>query len=338
MQAELRRSVLTSSALLLAYVCALGACASDTQPANAGGSSGTGGNAGISGSAAGSAGDGEQTLDSAQWPMPNSPGLGLPNPASYDSTTPGLVHDLVTGLDWLQDPGIELYSRADAIARCADLSFAGSEDWRVPEFIELVSLFDVVPNEADPLDPIYISPTFKAEGRFWSMNAVNGSGLGRLLDFTAAGCGTSEVCSIGVAGSADAALGGAFCVRGAKPPATTARYEVSDTQVEDLRTGLTWFSVPVNVQTGAYSDALNACDALGNGARLPSITELLSILVPILDKNAFPDWPANCVRVEQLDHPRKAGHVLGRGHRRRDQSRAIDQPQSRAVRSLRLAA
>lgn len=251
--------------------------------------------AGISGSAAGMAGDGElgeQTLDSAQWPMPNSPGLGLPNPASYDSTTPGLVHDLVTGLDWLQDPGIELYSRADAIARCADLSFAGSEDWRVPEFIELVSLFDAVPNEADPLDPIYISPTFEAEGRFWSMNAVNGSGLGRLLDFTAAGCGTSEVCSIGVAGSADAALGGAFCVRGGKPPATTARYEGSDTQVEDLRTGLTWFSVPATVQTGAYSDALQACEALGNGARLPSITELLSILVPLLDKKAFPGWPA----------------------------------------------
>ena len=248
--------------------------------------------AGISGSA----GDdelGEQALDSAQWPVPNSPGLGLPNPASYDSTTPGLVHDLVTGLDWLQDPGIELYSRADAIARCAELSFAGFDDWRVPEFIELVSLFDVVPNEADPLDPIYISPTFTAEGRFWSMNALNGSGLGRLLDFTAAGCGTSDVCSIGVAGSAAAALGGAFCVRSGKPPATTARYEGSDTQVEDLRTGLTWFSVPATVQTGAYSDALQACEALGNGARLPSITELLSILVPILDKNAFPGWPAN---------------------------------------------
>ncbi len=104
--------------------------------------------------------------------MPNSASLGLPNPASYDSeTTPGVVHDLVTGLDWLQDPGTELYLRADAIGLCAELSFGGFDDWRVPEFIELVSLFDCGAQRCrSERSPIYISSTFRAEGRFWSMS------------------------------------------------------------------------------------------------------------------------------------------------------------------------
>jgi len=287
---EHRQVVLFCSALL--YGCIVVGCgASDTTPQGANGSAGASGSAAAS---AGNAGLGaSQTSDSVQWPVPNSPDLGLPNPQSYDATsTPGLVHDLVTGLDWLQEPGLELYSRADAITRCEELSFAGFDDWRVPEFIELVSLFDVVPNDADPRNPLYISDVFKAEGRFWAASAVNASGLGRLLDFTADGCSSSTPCSLGVAAKAEEALGGAFCVRTSRTPATGARYETKGGVVTDLRTGLVWLNVPVSVQTIAYADALSECEALGSGARLPSITELLSILVPVLDKQAFPNWPA----------------------------------------------
>ena len=272
---------------------ALSACTSDTKAVNAGG----GADAGASGDA-GAAGEGAladgPSLASAQWPMPNSAGLGLPNPADYDAqTTPGIVHDRVTSLDWLQTPGSEHYPRADALAHCAELSFAGFDDWRVPEFIELVSLFNAVPNDADPLAPIYIAPTFAAEGRFWSNSAVNESGLGRLLDFTADGCLTVTACSVGVAAKASDALGGAFCVRSSQPPATSARYQSNGNAVADLRTGLVWLNVPANEQTGSYDDAASVCAALGGGARLPSITELLSIVVPILDKKAFPGWPAD---------------------------------------------
>jgi len=271
-------------ALLVAF--ALSACEGGTQPANALGSAG----------ASGAAGDGglESSLasDSAQWPMPNSPGLGLPNPASYDSeATPGVVRDQVTGLDWLQDPGSELYSRADAISRCDELSFAGYDDWRVPAFIELVSLFDVTPNDRDPLAPSYIAPAFQARGRFWSSTPVTKAGFGRLLDFEADGCSASQVCSIGVAGDAEQALGGAFCVRNSEPPATSTRYQRNDDIVTDLRTGLSWQGVPATIQTVDHADGVSACAALGNGARLPSITELLSILVPVLDNEAFPGWP-----------------------------------------------
>jgi len=260
------------------------------KPTNAGGSAGDGGGT----STAGTSGLGVQPSDIAQWPMPNSPGLGLPNPQTYDgATTPGVVHDAVTGLDWLQNPGLELYPRGDALALCEDLSFAGSDDWRVPSFIELVSLFNVVPNAGDPLDPIYISPTFEAKGRYWAAPSLSANSLGRLLDFKADGCSASMACSLGVAAQVEDALGGAFCVRNSRPWSTSARYESNGDQVTDLHTGLTWITVAANVQTSDYAKAVSTCQALGNGARLPSVNELLTILVPNLVSKTFPNWPAS---------------------------------------------
>ncbi|HKO47134.1 MAG TPA: DUF1566 domain-containing protein [Polyangiaceae bacterium] len=301
----MRTLLVACGCFALLGVFGLSACGSDTPPANAAGSAGTSGSgsAGVGGLVNSSNPPPEEI---AQWPMPNSAELALPNPADYDAeTTPGVVHDRVTALDWLQDPGLESYTRADALDRCAGLSFAGFDDWRLPAFIELISLFNAVPNEADPLDPSYIAPVFQARGRFWAASALSESGLGRLLDFTAAGCGTSPLCSIGVAGKADELLGGAFCVRNSEPPTTSARYETDGERVTDLRTGLSWQGVPAAVQTVGHSEALSACGALGDGARLPSINELLSILVPLLDKKAFPNWPAEAFAWSSSSIPAK---------------------------------
>jgi hypothetical protein len=240
--------------------------------------------------------------------MPNSPTLGLPNPQTYDATsTPGVVHDSVTGLDWLQDPGLTLYPRAGAIDLCEHLSFAGSDDWRVPSFIELVSLFNVVPNDADPLIPLYISPTFNAGGRYWTAPSLSANSLGRLLDFTADGCSAAMACSLGVAAKVDDEVGGAFCVRNSVPWPTSARYESHGDEVTDLRTSLTWITVAANVQTSGYADAVSTCQALGNGARLPSINELLTILVPNLVSKTFPNWPPSAFAWSSSTVPTVAG-------------------------------
>lgn len=279
------------SCLALLFVGVVTGCSSSEDNAT-----NTGGSAGATGTSAGNAGVGGAlaTAEIAQWPMPNGPGLGLPNAQAYDAmTTAGVVHDAITGLDWLQAPGIDLYSRADALEHCDSLSLGGFDDFRVPSFIELVSLFNVVPNDADLRVPLYISPTFAAEGRYWAASAVTSTGLGRLLDFTADDCSAGMACSIGVAGAAETPLGGAFCVRNSRPLVSSPRYEINGDQVTDPRTGLVWLTVSASLQTSSYGDAVATCQALGEGARLPSINELLSILVPILDNKAFPGWPAD---------------------------------------------
>jgi hypothetical protein len=74
--------------------------------------------------------------------MPNPPNSGLPNPASYDTSKPGVVLDKVTHLMWQQpiDPGTYLWG--DAQAHCSGLSLAGHHGWRLPTVIELYSLLD----------------------------------------------------------------------------------------------------------------------------------------------------------------------------------------------------
>jgi hypothetical protein len=244
-----------------------------------------------------SAGGSAQVSDTANWPMPNAPGLGLPNSASYDDTsTPGVAHDLVTHLDWPKNPGIMRYARADAASYCDTLSLGSFNDWHLPSFIELVSLFDIVPTLDDATqNQNYIAPVFQASGAYWSTdNAASNSQLARIVDFGAAGCGDGgSTCSIGASADPKMTLGGAFCVRNEAAPPATARFTIAADHVTDTRTGLAWLVLPADSQNGAAIDAFTSCTSLGNGAREPSINELLTILTPSLDATAFPGWPAN---------------------------------------------
>jgi hypothetical protein len=204
------------------------------------------------------------------------------------------VHDKVTGLDWPKSPGTMLYSRADAVSHCEALSLGGFDDWHLPSFIELASLFDVVPTLDAMQHQSYIATVFEAGGAYWSTDNpfANPTQLARMVDFGAAGCGDDGgSCSIGVSGDPKQVLGGAFCVRNEAPPSATPRLEVASDHVTDTRTGLVWLVLPLADQSGADIDAVSRCTGLGNGARVPSITELLSILTPILDTSAFKGWP-----------------------------------------------
>ncbi len=300
---------------VLAGFLTLSACSSSSDEDAAAGV-GAAGAAGAEGGSAGEAGaggsgesgrGGEANLaEVAQWPMPNAPHAGLPNTEKYDTSTPGVVHDLVTGLDWLQNPGSTLYSRADAVSYCDALSLAGKDDWRVPTFIELVSLFDAVPNDADP--PLYLASVFEARDRYWCSTppVTTSTELGRMLAFTADTCGAKS-CSIGVSGEKGDAIAGAFCVRGSAAAATSERFDIESDRVSDTLTGLAWITLPSAIQTGTHAEAVSRCSALGDGARLPSVNELLTIFVPLLDMGAFPDWPNSLFGWSSSAAPAKPG-------------------------------
>jgi hypothetical protein len=108
----------------------------------------------------------------AEWPMPNPVDAGAPNPAAYDSATPGVVVDTVTGLMWQAavDPGT--YDSPSAKAFCKGLSLAGHADWRLPARVELVSLLDFTRH--DPAIDANAFPDTPSNG-FWTTSPVAGA-------------------------------------------------------------------------------------------------------------------------------------------------------------------
>ena len=116
--------------------------AGTTRGPNDGGGAGEGGAAGEEGGSAGQAEGPARFEPWALWPMPNAASAGLPNPASYDTATPDVVLDKVTGLVWQARVPPSTQTWAGAKAYCASLVLAGFRDWRLPSRIELISIVD----------------------------------------------------------------------------------------------------------------------------------------------------------------------------------------------------
>ncbi len=115
-------------------------------------------------------------------PMPNPAGTGLPNPASYDTSTPGVVIDNVTGLWWQEPIDVDNNQgsncsagcpQAAAIAYCANLTLAGHSDWRVPTRIELVSIVDF--STENPAINVTAFPSTPQSEDFWTSSARAGA-------------------------------------------------------------------------------------------------------------------------------------------------------------------
>ena len=95
--------------------------------------------------------DAADPLEWAEWPMPNSPGDvegGAPNLESYTDNLDGTITDNVTHLMWQKDSPAESFTwgcasePGTAQEYCAALRLAGHHDWRLPKYIELISLLD----------------------------------------------------------------------------------------------------------------------------------------------------------------------------------------------------
>jgi hypothetical protein len=229
----------------------------------------------------------------ARWPMPNVRLPGLPNPHSYDTQTPGVVVDRVTGLIWQRNLPEKFYTFEGAARQCAGLDLAGHRDWRLPSRIELVSLLDTT--RIQPSIDMAAFPNTPIDWFWTSSLAADNPGAAWYVYFYFGYPKTDDMTnSFSVR-----------CVRAERPPVPLgARYDVDAHEVLDLATGLQWQRVPAPRPlpfraAGAYCGHLKLGTKLGGktGWRVPTLVELLTLIdegaaAPMIDRTAFPDTPA----------------------------------------------
>ena len=103
----------------------------------------------------------------ARWRMPNPADAGVDaNIASYSVDDAGVVTDIITNLQWMQQTSSAIMI-ADARAYCQTQT--GS--WRLPTRIELASLIDFT--RSPSIDPIAFPGTAPEE--FWTASPVSGT-------------------------------------------------------------------------------------------------------------------------------------------------------------------
>jgi hypothetical protein len=96
---------------------------------------------------------------------------GCPSEGRFTDNGDGTVTDRCTGLMWQKETadvngdGVSDWaSFCDALAYCEDLSFAGHDDWRLPNIRELQSIIDYG-RRAPAIDPVFGA---FAEASYWS--------------------------------------------------------------------------------------------------------------------------------------------------------------------------
>ena len=232
----------------------------------------------------------------ACWPMPNPASVGLPNPARYDKSVSLVVNDDVTQLTWQRDVPPPTFTWQAAKEQCANLTLAGSGDWRLPTRIELVSLVDF--SRASPA--IDTDAFIGVAANVWTATPALGTGgpPARAWQVSFSGGGATTIAS-------ETFEGRVRCVRARFPVGEpTSRYRIAGAApgeiVTDLGTGLVW-QRDAGDATFSFEEARAHCAALlleGQGWRVPSVKELQTLVydarsqAPFIDTEAFPDTPA----------------------------------------------
>lgn len=223
----------------------------------------------------------------ATWPMPDRLGKFAPGLVR----DPEVVRDLVTGMVWqakLEFNG----TYPDAERYCDALVLAGQSDWRLPSLIELISLFDVT-HDVPTIDPNFF-PDEPADYPVWAAKTVD---QGREVSYSvyAGGAGTALKYFLETLGSD--ASDRARCVRGGKDP-EGSRYLINSSEgtVSDRWTGLVWKR---EIEMGVFTlaEAQVRCQQHGEGWRLPTVKELVTLVSPVtsdpaIDTEAFPQTPS----------------------------------------------
>jgi len=237
----------------------------------------------------------------AQWPMPNSPADvegGAPNPQQYSPPQNGTVVDLVTGLMWQRDPNTQGLTHSEAAAYCGGLSLAGYCDWRLPTYVELLSVVDY---------STYVPATDRSA--FPNVGGSSGTDEEWTASGVAANSGDFWTIGFGQGTSHFRSAGGPYdvqCVRGgdgsADAGAPPLRYAIANGTVRDNMTGLTWQQAAPATDAGTtnytWANAEAYCSSLtltGTGWRTPTIKELETLVdveqSETIDTTAFPIAP-----------------------------------------------
>lgn len=187
--------------------------------------------------------------------------------------------DTITGLVWQRDgssaragcddPGGQNCTWDEAQAYCTSLVLDGVSGWRLPAWMELLTISDLTTSNAAPDD----STPFPNPGTYWTSSVyppVYGGALS--LELYVSADGTSGFCRAGLVRSAR-------CVRGSRCYPTSRFVVLGDGAVRDTLTGLVWQQQGSSTAM-SWADAQIYCSSLLSGFRLPTLKELDSLLDP----------------------------------------------------------
>jgi hypothetical protein len=197
----------------------------------------------------------------ALWPLPP------PHPllSNYVLGTDSVV-DKTTGLEW-QKTSSGSVPEADATPYCSRLALGGHRDWRLPTRIELLTTLDYGQRSG------LLNGTVMANNGFLAYWSDSFSLLhARLTDRFVV---DSYEGHVNVELSVTVHL--VRCVRGGPSTSPAARFEVTNGQARDVRTGIVWkmHALPT---LASFAEAERACEAEGPGWRVPSVRELSSLI------------------------------------------------------------
>lgn len=183
--------------------------------------------------------------------------------------------DTVTGLVWSRNTQSNA-TRLAAVQHCQGLaatSEAGRDDWRVPKLYELVSLVDY--GRDTPALPSALNPFMESKFH-WAVELVANQGVG--VNFTGG--------IIGRIGKEVSLTNVGICVSGV-PAGELIDTGCDPETVRDTRTNLEWDK---RAMAGGmeWSGALAACANRGEGWRLPTLKELMTIFEPTQDPAYVP--------------------------------------------------
>ncbi|MCB1320660.1 MAG: DUF1566 domain-containing protein, partial [Leptospiraceae bacterium] len=250
-------------------------------------------------------------------PAPNAPFYGqdgdYPGVLSrYQSNSDGTVSDLNTGLVWMQSPGEQKVSFADAVAGANQNHTGGFRDWRLPTIKELYSLihFNGRSRERKPyIDTRYFAFQF-GDGRdgdriidsqYWSATEY----VGRVMRNERAIFGVNF--ADGRIKAYPPTMPGnrikmnyALYVRGNRAYGTNDFHVNGNKTITDAATGLTWMQADSG-KSMSWQDALAYCAELDFAGhddwRLPDPKELQSIV----DYDRAPDATEPGARATAID-------------------------------------